>query len=107
MARALIAGDRADGDDDVSITSNEERDLVGELPDEESENVMDETKVELDLCRLVLSLCLLLFCHIFDRLQRPGLLGQTQLDMCINYLKSICLHTFSNAAVSLDVVQRN
>jgi len=58
VGHAVFAGDGDDNDDDIIITSDEERDLVNEIQEEDIDNLNDETKWKLELYQLVSSQCL-------------------------------------------------
>ena len=52
----LFTGDRND-DGDMIITSDEERELINEIEDDDTEDFMDEMIGELEVYRLVLLSC--------------------------------------------------
>lgn len=55
----MVAGHGDNIDDDITITSDEERELVDEIQDDDGmENMKDDTKWELELYQLVQSPCL-------------------------------------------------
>jgi len=55
----VVAGHGDNIDDDITITSDEERELVDEIQDDDGmENMKDDTKWELELYQLVQSPCL-------------------------------------------------
>ena len=58
VGHAVFAGDGDDNDDDIIITSDEERDLINEIQEEDMDNLNDETKWKLELYQLVSSQCL-------------------------------------------------
>jgi len=54
----MVSGGGDDNDDDFTITSDEERDLINEIQDEDMENTNDAMKWALELYQLVPSQCL-------------------------------------------------
>jgi len=55
VGHAVFEGDGDDNDDDIIITSDEERDLINEIQEEDMDNLNDETKWKLELYQLVSS----------------------------------------------------
>jgi len=53
----MFTGDRNDDDgdvDDIIITSDEERDLINEIQDDDTEDLMDDLAGQLEVYRFVL-----------------------------------------------------